>query len=321
MYRQTSISPRPVPPKSSLAPTNRRRHRVRPPGGRVYVPWFSALPFPYPRTKDPDGELPPRRRSAALAGAGRRLACVGPRTRRRCTHAPISYAVRPLASEGRHGGDVHPTSRVDRPRRALHVWPLRSRIAGVPRAVGCDAHRKQRRRDRIDVGTGDRAHAWSTVTVRLSSEAPARVRTMPRRRRRGRDAGAGPRRPRSAHGRLPNALVWSDGSCGPGRRRRGGTPIHVRRRAVAGRTALGRSPRPAGPDRTAIRPRPHVDRGEARSGRADPDRHVLRLSCHQHPHATGRRRVGGPDRRDIATSRCGFASEIRSTRGQGADRT
>ena len=48
---------------------------------------------------------------------------------------------------------------------------------------------------------------------------------------------------------------------------------------------------------------------------------VLRPQCHQHPHATGRRRVGGPDRRDIATSRCGFASEIRSTRGQGADRT
>ena len=243
-------------------PTNRRLHRGPTTWWPVFVPSGARCPFPYPRTKDPDGELPPRRRSAALAGAGRRLACVGSRSRRRCTHAPIRDSTRPLASEGRNGGDVRPTSRVDRPRRALHVRPLRSGVAGLPRAVGCDAHRKQRRRDGIDVGTCDRAHARGPVAVRLPSEAPARVRTMPRPRRRSRDAGEGPGRPRIAQGRLPEALVRSSGSRGPGRRRRGGTPVHVRRGAVADRTAHGglrarpvRIARPSAPAATSIETR------------------------------------------------------------------
>ena len=114
--------------------------------------------------------------------------------------------------------------------------------------------RDQRRRDRIDVGTDHRAHVRSPISVRLSGAAPARVRTMPCPRRRSRDAGEGPGRTRIAHGRLRSALVRSGGSCRPRRRRRGGTPVNVRRGAVADRTALGRPPRLAGTDPTATRP-------------------------------------------------------------------
>ena len=181
--------------------------------------------------------------------------------------------------------------------------PLRGDVAGAPRAVRRAGHGEQRRRDRIDVGADHRAPVRSAISVRLSGAAPARVRTMPCPRRRSRDAGEGPGRSRIAHGRLRSALVRSGGSCRPRRRRAGGTPVHVRRGAVADRTALGRSPRPAGPDPTATRPCRDAGHDRALEQLVDRRRRVLRHSCHRCPPATERGRVGGAAGRDIVTFR------------------
>ena len=279
---------------------------------------WGALPFPYPRTKDPDGELPPRRRSAALAGAGRRLACVGSRSRRRCTHAPIRDSTRPLASEGRHGGDVCPTSRVDRPRRhctcGLYAAASQDYLArsGVTR-IGSSV-----------VGT---VSMWGRVIehtrgARSRFAYPARLRLVCEPCL---ALGAGavtPVRVLGDHGRSrPSA-----GSTGPVQRLARTRPPTSRRNSCP-RTAWSccrsnGSREVSAPGRSGSHghppPLPRRSRPGPRTGLAVHGRLVLRRSCHQHPHASGRRRVSIPNRRDIVTSRCGFAGRIQSTRGQGA---
>ena len=135
--------------------------------------------------------------------------------------------------------------------------PLRSGIAGLLGEVGCE---------RIGGSVVGTVSMWGRVIehtrgARSRFAYPARLRLVcgP-----CLAVGAGAVTPvrvlgdhGSLTGRLPNALVRSGGSCGPGRRRRGGTPVHVRRRAVADRTALGRSP--TGPNRSDLLKAPTDD--------------------------------------------------------------
>ena len=87
--------------------------------------------------------------------------------------------------------------------------------------------------------------------------------------------------PRIARGRLRSALVRSGGSCRPRRRGTGGTPVHVRRGAVADRTALGRPPRPAGPQHTATRSSRHAGNDRPLERLVARRRRVSRRSCHR----------------------------------------
>jgi hypothetical protein len=151
------------------------------------------------------------------------------------------------------------------------------------------------------VGTDHRAPVRSAISLRLSSSAPPRVRTVPCPRRRSREAGHGPWRPRIARGRLRSALVRR---LVPTRRRGAdGAPVHVRRGAVADRTAFGGPRRAAGSDHTATRTCRDAGHDRALDRLVDRRRRVLRHSCHRCPPATERGCVGGAARRDIVTFR------------------